>query len=159
TLPTSTTWSGVISGNLSRSYDNDLRLASQGVNGASVIPYQYDFDGLLTGAGNLTLTSSAQDGSLASTTLGSTTDSLGYTGFGEFTSYGAAFSSSNVYSAQYTRDPLGRIAGTTETISGTTDSFDYSYDVAGRLIGVSKNGVPTSSYTYDDNGNRMTGPA
>src|SRR6185369_2909004 len=78
--------------------------------------------------------------------------------FGELTTYGAAFSGSNVYGAQYTRDSLGRITGKTETISGVTDSFDYIYDLAGRLTGVSRNAATTAIYTYDDNGNRITGP-
>ena len=39
-----------------------------------------------------------------------------------------------------------------------TSTFDYSYDTAGRLIQVQQNGSTTASYTYDSNGNRLTGP-
>jgi hypothetical protein len=31
--------------------------------------------------------------------------------------------------------------------------------VAGRLTAVTKNGMPLASYTYDANGNRLTGPS
>ncbi|MDE2179976.1 MAG: RHS repeat-associated core domain-containing protein [candidate division NC10 bacterium] len=36
-------------------------------------------------------------------------------------------------------------------------TFDYSYDTAGRLTQVQHNGSTTASYTYDSNGNRLTG--
>jgi RHS repeat-associated protein len=41
-----------------------------------------------------------------------------------------------------------------ETVGGSTRTFDYAYDVAGRLIEVKQNGIVQSSYGYDDNGNR-----
>src|SRR5262249_41624051 len=82
-------------------------------------------------------------------------------GFGELTAYAALFSGSPVYSAQYTRDKLGRVVEKTETIGAATDTFDYVYDVAGRLMQVVKNGATISSYAYDSNGNRLsyTSPA
>ena len=61
---------------------------------------------------------------------------------------------------QYTRDTLGRITGKTETIGGVTTTYDYSYDLAGRLVEVKQNGTAVANYTYDGNGNRLsvTGP-
>ena len=38
-----------------------------------------------------------------------------------------------------------------------TDTYDYNYDVAGRLWDVYRNGVLSSHYEYDDNGNRTGG--
>ena len=57
----------------------------------------------------------------------------------------------------YTRDGLGRITEKTETIQGVTDTYAYNYDVAGRLMDVYRNGVLSSHYGYDDNGNRTGG--
>jgi RHS repeat-associated protein len=37
-----------------------------------------------------------------------------------------------------------------------TDTFDYSYDLAGRLKEVKKNGTVTATYNYDTNGNRLS---
>src|SRR5262249_23129653 len=72
----------------------------------------------------------------------------------------AAISGTASYTAQYTRDNLGRITAKTETIGGATDSYSYTYDLAGHLTGVQKNGVTIASYIYDSNGNRLnyTGP-
>jgi YD repeat-containing protein len=44
----------------------------------------------------------------------------------------------------------------TETISGTTTTFDYTYDLAGRLKEVKTNGTITATYNYDSNGNRLS---
>ncbi|MFO1352643.1 MAG: RHS repeat-associated core domain-containing protein [Gammaproteobacteria bacterium] len=63
-----------------------------------------------------------------------------------------------LYSAQYTRDGLGRISQKVETIGGVTATFGYDYDAAGRLSEVSKNSAVTATYTYDANGNRLSGP-
>src|SRR6185503_19339580 len=56
----------------------------------------------------------------------------------------------------YTRDKLGRITQKTETVGGVADTYSYSYDLAGRLTGVDKNGASVESYGYDDNGNRTS---
>jgi RHS repeat-associated protein len=45
-----------------------------------------------------------------------------------------------------------------KTIDGVTDTYAYTYDTAGRLIEVQKNGTTVSAYTYDANSNRLTGP-
>ncbi|MBF0612068.1 MAG: RHS repeat protein, partial [Magnetococcales bacterium] len=54
-LVTGETWSGGVTGSLNRVYDNSFRLTSQLVNG-SAINFTYDYDDLLTQAGDLRLT-------------------------------------------------------------------------------------------------------
>ena len=49
----------------------------------------------------------------------------------------------------------GLLTGT--SLAGVTTTYDYVYDLAGRLTSVSENGVQTSSYQYDANGNRTGG--
>jgi len=63
------TWSGNLTGSVQTDYNNDLRIASLKVNEANPIPYSYDAEGLLTGAGELTLIRSPQTGFLMATTL------------------------------------------------------------------------------------------
>lgn len=60
------------------------------------------------------------------------------------------------FSVTYTRDALGRIQQKSETVNGVTHVEAYTYDVAGRLTSVTRDGAPLVSYTYDANGNRLT---
>jgi RHS repeat-associated protein len=119
-----------------------------------------DNDSLLTGVKNtalginLTLTRNAQNGLLTGTALGSLTDSYSYNGFGEVTGYLAKYATADLYQTDVSRDKLGRITQKIETVGGSTSTFDYAYDVAGRLVEVKLNGAVQSSYGYDDNGNR-----
>jgi len=151
-------WTGTVVGNVSRVYDNDFRITSLSINGADAIAFEYDNDSLLKKAGNLTLSRNPQNGLLTATTLGNVTDSLSYNGFGEVTNYSANYSGSEVFKNAFSYDKLGRITTKTETVAGTTTKFEYGYDLAGRLSEVKKNGTLTATYTYDGNGNRLTGP-
>ncbi len=153
-LPLSTTWTGDVSGSISQSYDNNFWITSRSVNGTSV-SYGYDDDGLLIQAGDITLTRSATNGLLTDTTLGNVTTNRTYNGFGEMSGETAQVSGVPVLGAQYERDKLGRIIKKTEIIEGVTAVYDYGYDLAGRLKTVSKDGAIVSTYTYDENGNRI----
>lgn len=158
-LPTQTSWAGAVAGSVSHTYDNNFRMTSQSVNGANTINFSYDNDDLLTGAGAVTLTRNAQNGLVSGTTLGSVTDSFTYNGFAEVTACSAAFNATGLYSAQYTYDKLGRITQKIETVQGVANTFDYTYDTEGRLMGVTLNSAPTpaNTYGYDQNGNRTSG--
>ena len=153
-----TTWTGngSVSGSVSFTYNNDFRITSESVNGANSVSYLYDNDGLLTGAGSLTIGRNTQNGLITGTTLGSTTTGQSYNGFGELSQYTASYSGSSFFDVQYTRDSLGRITQKFETIAGVPSTFTYTYDLAGRLTGVSKDGVSISQYSYDSNSNRTS---
>src|SRR6185503_1870826 len=88
-LPTDEAWSGTIAGTVRRTYNNDLRVASQSINAAQTINFQYDNDGLLAQAGNLTISRSAQNGFISGTSLGNVIDAWSYNVFGEAASYSA----------------------------------------------------------------------
>src|SRR5262249_30888268 len=156
-LLTKTTADGTVVGNVGYIYDNDFRLTSLTVNGANPITFSYDADGLLTQAGALLLTRDAQNGLLVGTTLGGVSDRLSYNGFGEIASYTAMISGTSTFAVQFTRDKLGRVMQKSETVGGVTHAYDYRYDLAGRLEEVKQDGSVTASYTYDSNGNRLTG--
>ncbi len=155
-LLTTSTWSGTVAGSVSRTYDNNFRIASQSVNGANSVTFGYDGDSLLTSAGSLSITRSPQHGLITATTLGAVTDSRTYNSFGELSQYTATASGSPVFTATYTRDKLGRITQKVETIGGVTDTLEYGYDLAGRLREVKKNGGTTATYLHDPNGNRLS---
>ena len=110
----------------------------------------------MTQAGSLTLSRNAQNGLLTGTTLGSVSDTQSYNGFGEVTDYSATANGAARLAVQYSYDKLGRITQKVETIQGVATTYAYSYDLAGRLVGVAPTGAASSSYSYDANGNRLS---
>jgi RHS repeat-associated protein len=155
-LPTQESWSGPVGGSVAHSYNNDLRVATHSVNGGSAVAYNYDKDGLLTAAGGLSLSYNQLSGLLSGGTLGGVSDSWSYNGFAEPTSYSASYDDAPIFSVSYTRDALGRIVTRAETIGGATATYGYSYDLRGRLVGVTRDGAAVAGYSYDANGNRLS---
>jgi len=145
-----------ITGTVARTYDNGFRLASESVNGAGPIAYRYDADGLLTGAGGLSLSRDPANGRVAGSALGSITDTLGYGDYGDVTSYGASNGADSLFATSYARDALSRVAAVTETVAGASHTDAYTYDAAGRLTGVTRDGAMIGQYAYDANGNRTS---
>lgn len=160
-LVTGMIWTGEVSGRVDLTYDNFLRVSSRSVNSGDNIDLSYDDDGLLSQAGDLTLTLDNATGFVTATTLEDVSDTYAYNDFGGLTEYGSAFGGTEFYAAAYTRDDLGRVAQKEESRhAAATDTFVYSYDDNGRLAGVSKNGPSTHTFGYDLNDNRIsyTGP-
>jgi RHS repeat-associated protein len=157
-LRTQTAWAGTVSGTVARSYNNDFRTSALTINGSDTVVFDYDQDGLLTQAGGMTISRSAQSGFISGSALGSVTDAWTYNSFGEASSYSANFNAANLFGVQHTRDKLGRLTQKVETFGGTATTFGYTYDQAGRLTEVKINGTTVSTYTYDSNSNRLTGP-
>ncbi len=106
-LLTSTTQSGPVSGSVGWTYNSNLQVASESIDGGNTVTYGYDKDGLLTQAGDLTLTRDAGNGSITGSILGSVTDSVDYNQYGELASYQAAANGNDALQDTYTRDKLG----------------------------------------------------
>ena len=155
-LPTQETLSGPVAGSASRSYDSSFRITETKVNGANAIGFSYDADSLLSGAGALVVTRDPESGFISGTTLQGVTDSTTYNGFGEPDTYAASYGSTGLYDVDYARDDAGRITEKTETTPSGTHTTAYSYDAAGRLEEVSRDGNVTATYAYDANGNRTS---
>jgi RHS repeat-associated protein len=154
-LPTEVSWSGMVSGSVGVSYDDNVWVTEQRVNGGNAIAFQYDDDGLLTRAGALTLSRNAQNGLLTGTSLGSLTQSLGYNAFGEIAGDTTRLGGSVLFGTRYTRDDLGRITSLTERTGSDSTTYEYAYDVIGRLTEVKQDGSPIGVFEWDDNGNRL----
>ncbi|MEQ1605006.1 MAG: RHS repeat-associated core domain-containing protein [Pyrinomonadaceae bacterium] len=157
-LPTRSTWTGPVSGNVGLTHDNSFRLASINVNGANSTAYTYDNDDLITAAGALNITRNAQNGLQTASALNNINDSTTYNGFAAVTNYIARFNTSPLYDVTYTYDKLGRITQKVETIGGATTTYGYGYDSSGRLRTVTLNNAPqpTVTYNYDQNSNRTS---
>jgi YD repeat-containing protein len=86
-LALSETWgNGDITGTLSLDYNNDFRVTAISIND-NPVNYQYDNDGLLTNAGDLSLTHHGQNGLLEATQLGNISTERTHNTFGEMASY------------------------------------------------------------------------
>jgi RHS repeat-associated protein len=154
-LLTKLAWSGPVVGSVGHTYDDNFNVVSRTVNGSNAVAFKYDNDGVMTSAGSLTLSLNSTKSLLAGTALGLATDTRTYNSFGEVTAYAAAYNGVSVYNTQFTRDALGRISAKSETLGGVSTSFGYTYDTAGRLTSVSKNGTAVANYSYDSNSNRI----
>jgi RHS repeat-associated protein len=154
-LPTTSTWSGPVSGSVGRTWNANFWVASENVGGGHNVAFSYDDDGLVSNAGSLAISRSGENGLVTGTKLGITADSRTYDGYGELLGYTASASGEALYSVTYTRDADGRIAAATEKVSGAANTYRYAYDRAGRLVRAEKNGS-TDSYTYDPNSNRLS---
>ena len=152
---TNMTWSGSITGSVSLTLNSDFLPASQSVNGAA-ITNTYDRDRLLIQAGNLSASRDPATGFITGTALGSVTDQRKFDDRGLLTNYVAQVNGTSVWSVTLSYDLIGRLTNKVEIVGGTTRTFGYVYDVAGRLQQVWQNGALATSYTYDANGNRLT---
>src|SRR4030095_1709117 len=130
-------------------------LSAETVNTEPPVLFAYDNDGLLTQAGDLTLTYNSSNQQLAGTTLQTVTDSFTYNSYGEVVAYTAMFGSTVLFDVSYVRDNLGRITAKTETIENETNTFEYGYDSLGQLTSVTIDSVLARQYVYDANGNRV----
>jgi RHS repeat-associated protein len=155
-LLTDVTWSGAISGTLHRVFDNDLRVDIETINGAHLVNYDHDADGLLTGAGGLVLTRDPQNGRITGTNLEAVIETVTYDDFGAVEDRVVHAGAAALMSLHYEPDALGRIHEKTETILGETHVEIYLYDAAGRLTDVFRDGVLATHYEVDANGNRLS---
>jgi RHS repeat-associated protein len=155
-LLTGETWSGVVSGQVGFTYDNNLRITAETVNGGNSISYGYDADGLIASAGALTLSRDAQRGLLTTSQIGVVGDSYLYNDLGEVTSHVASVNGTPILSLSYTRDAAGRLSQTVDTTQETSSTFGYGYDDSAHLAMTTRNGAPQSTYAYDANGNRLS---
>ena len=150
------TRTGLLNQSISYAYNNDFKLSSLTYAGASY-SLLYDNDNLLTKVGNYTITRNTQNGLPLSVSDGTLTNTRTFNGYGELDGNAYSIGAVNKYSYNLTRDSAGRITQRVESIGGEIITWDYSYDNIGRLTEAKKNGVVTESYSYDANGNRLTG--
>ncbi len=85
---------------------------------------------------------------------GTSTTTLSLDQYGDLTSHAttAGAGASSVFSESLARDQLGRIARRTSTDDTGTHVEDYTYDAAGRLTQVTRDGAVSQTFGYDATG-------
>lgn len=155
-LPTEYRFGGPVAGSTSATWDDNLRPTSTSVNGSATAGLFYNGDGLLIGAGNLSITRDPISGLETGTSLDSTTTNRSTNAFGEPEGFTASGPSGGLFGESYQRDAAGRITQRTENVGATAHTFGYAYDASGRLADVTRDGQSVAHYEYDANGNRQS---
>ena len=155
-LVTSETSSGTLNQSLGYTYNDDFNHTSLTYSGGTE-SYTYDNDGLMTDAGNFTISRNAGNGLPEAVTGGSLSLSRTFNGYGEIDAQDFSIGGQYLTSWNLTRDNNGRIANKTETIDGTTSDYVYTYDPMGRLLTVTKDSTLVEEYQYNTNGTRIYG--
>ncbi|MDP3498750.1 MAG: RHS repeat-associated core domain-containing protein [Myxococcales bacterium] len=154
-LPVRESSSGLVSGSVSRRYDEDFRVVELAVNDAGVA-YAYDDDGLLTAAGPVVMARSATTGQLQTATTGIITTSYTYDVYGAPASIETRVGSTVVFREALTWDDIGRITAKDVVVQGTANRWEYAYDGASRLSQARRDGQTVGVWAYDGNGNRVS---
>jgi len=154
TLVTSESLAGTLNQSLTYAYNNDFNVTTFSYAGSSV-NYTYDNDGLLTGAGNFTITRNSENGLPQSVSDGNLAVNRTFNGYGEVATQSVSVNSAAPLSWNLTRDNSGRITSKTETVNGVSSTYVYTYDTMGRLLTATKDLVPVEEYQYSANGTRI----
>ena len=168
-LPTQTAVTGTVAATMSAAYTSDMRLQSSTLNVAGesfTLGFDYNDDDQPTTIGLMGMNYDDITGRLSDMHLsadGHTFERLhlGYALYGELNdaqwwwNRGQATQKMVQAWGNFAFDRLGRVTQYTDYFNGGQVDYVYTYDTAGRLTHVF-DGASTTTYTYDDAGNRLT---
>jgi len=129
-------------------------------SGTTQIGFGYDDDDLLIQAGALYINRSSQNGLIQNKGISPLNEAITYSEFGEVSLRRFTNQGGEIYRERYLRDRLGRIVEKQvfDALSSPQrdETFNYRYDLQGRLVEVKRNGAVISLYGYDANSNRVS---
>ncbi|MFH2218846.1 MAG: RHS repeat-associated core domain-containing protein [Pseudomonadota bacterium] len=152
-LVTSEGLTGAVNQIFEYTYNSDFDLSEITYAGGTTV-YSYDDDGLLIGAGGFSINRNADNGLPETVTGGTLNIARTFNGHGEMEEQGFTVGGSHVLSWNLSRDNAGKITAKSETATGVTSGYQYSYDALGRLLAVYKDGILVEEYEYGLNGVR-----
>ena len=145
--------SGTLNQSLGYTHNDDFDVSSFTYVGQTE-NYSYDNDGLLTAAGDFTISRNVENGMPESIVGGTFNLTRSFNGYGEVAGQGADVNSQNVASWNLSSNNNGQIIQKIESAGGVTSEYSYTYDSMGRLLTVTKDGILSEEYRYDPNGTR-----
>lgn len=154
-------------GKVSFGFNTNHKITSRSVQGnpsttANTISITLNGDAEPTQVGDFSINYSYPSGRVSTTAIGIINDERTYDAYGNLESYTVKSTPTSgpettLYSYTLTRDSMSRITGVSETVLGTTSTYAYTFDSAGRLTNVAKNSVNITTNSYDSNSNRTSG--
>lgn len=119
--------------------------------------YLYNAYDRVIEAGNVKITRQPFSGNILTVTCNGIQEIRSYNEWEDLTLQRVTSNGQVYFEAQYQYDGLHRIKSVLENILGAIATYNYSYDQAGRLVAVLKDGILVEQYTYDSFGNRTAG--
>jgi len=153
-LLTSETSKGTMNQSVRYGYDSDFRVNTLAYAGGTA-HYAWDGDGLLTGAGDFTVSRNRENGLPESVSGGAWNLNRVFNGYGEVERETVVVNQKTVSDVAFTRDRTGRITEKSETAGGVTRRYAYAYDGLGRLVEAARDGEVVESYRCDVTGTRV----
>ncbi|NEP77684.1 MAG: RHS repeat protein [Okeania sp. SIO3B3] len=155
-LITEINYSGVAQGRYRYRYDENFFLVGVKLDDRPETILQRDADGLLVQLGDFQMERQGCYDLLTGISNGFLQVSLEYDDIGRIVKRTHAVKGRVVYQLSLGYDGLYQIVQKQETVLGKTKTYDYTLDRDGQLIRVAEKGVVVESYSYDDNGNRIS---
>ncbi|MDQ2983186.1 MAG: hypothetical protein M3R70_04580 [Actinomycetota bacterium] len=152
---------GAAAGSFSYAYDKDFLPKTLKLTTGSTtteMSLAFDRDNLLTKYGSFSFARSGPAGRVSKVTTSGASVDYAYDTLARLTSRTHTVGSAQAYKLQLGYDAGGRTVQRTETIGGTPKTLSYTYDSNSRLVQVKQGATILESYSYDANGNRLSGP-
>jgi len=151
---------GAADGEYTFHHNHDLQVqsvlfASGGLT--HVTDLAYDDDGLVVERGPFGVVRLGPAGAPSVIMGGGAMLSYGYDDLGRTSSRRNTAALGEVYDLDLEFAADGRIVQRTETVAGTTHVYEYGHDLDGQLTALYRDGVLHQAWTYDVNGNRISG--
>jgi RHS repeat-associated protein len=157
-LPVSVEATGAAPGRFRHRYDENQQIVATEVDGADAVIHEFDADGLLTAVGPLRLERDGH-GNVVRRQLGACGETIERDGYGRVVNRWVTAADREILATSYTYEH-GRLTKAVERLDGELVEQQYRYDVHGRLVEHVHSGFGSTTYGYDENGNRtqVSGP-